>query len=381
MKYRSFGRLNWKVSVLGFGTMRLPIKGKDQSNVDEAQAINLLHYAIDQGVNYVDTAYPYHDGSSEVVVGKAITSKYREKVKIATKMPMFHVNNKEDLDYYFNQQLKRLNTNFIDFYLLHALNRELWKKTQDLDVIRWAEEKISQGKIGYLGFSFHDDFEVFKEIVDSYNWTMCQIQYNYLDETYQAGKRGLQYAASKAIAVSIMEPLAGGLLAVNPPKEIKEQWSKASKKRSAADWALTWIWNHPEVSTALSGMGSMQQLKENLQTADRSEPNSLTIQELDLITKSRDLYLEVGYIGCTCCRYCTACKQGVDIPAILALLNESATKRGNTDFQEQIKRKYAETIPEEKRANHCQNCGACEEICPQHLPIRKLLAEAVSSFG
>ncbi len=381
MKYRSFGRLDWKVSVLGFGTMRLPIIGKDQSKVDETETIKMLRYAIDNGVNYVDTAYPYHDGSSEVVLGKALTEGYRQKVKIATKMPTFYVNKKADLDRFFQTQLKRLNIDFVDFYLFHSLNRELWGKVQDFGMIDWAEKKIAEGKIGYLGFSFHDEHDVFKEIIDSYNWTMCQIQYNYLDENYQAGKRGLKYAASKGIAVAIMEPLAGGLLAVNPPEEIKAQWSSAPRKRSATDWALAWVWNHPEVSVALSGMGSMQQVQENLQTADHSAAHILSKQELEMITKARELYLEYGYIGCTGCRYCAKCKQGIDIPAILALLNESARKRRFPEFQEQIKQKYAKTVPVEKRANHCVHCGACEAICPQHLPIKKLLAEATSSFG
>jgi uncharacterized protein len=381
MKYRYFGRLNWKVSVLGFGTMRLPITGKNQSNINEKEATKLLQYAVDHGVNYIDTAYPYHEGSSETVVGKALTPIYRKKVKVTTKLPIFYVRKKTDLDRFFELQLKRLGLDSIDFYLLHALNRDLWKKAHDFDVLAWAEEKIAQGKIGHLGFSFHDEYPVFKEIVDSYDWTLCQIQYNYLDENYQAGKRGLEYAASKGIAVSIMEPLAGGLLAVNPPQEIQENWKCAGFERSAADWGLTWIWNHPEVSVALSGMNTMQQLQENLQTADKAEPNRLTRQELELIDKARDLYLEYGYIGCTGCRYCARCKQGIDIPAILALLNEAATKRRFPECQEQLKQKYAGLIPEEKRANRCQNCGACEEICPQHLPIRRLLAEAASSFG
>ncbi len=381
MRYRSFGRLDWKASVLGFGTMRLPITRKDQSRVNEAETVKLLRYAIDQGLNYIDTAYPYHDGQSEIVVGKALVNGYRQKVKVATKLPTFYVNKKTDLDRFFHTQLKRLKLDFVDFYLFHSLNRELWAKVQDLGMIDWAEKKVAEGKIGNLGFSFHDEYDVFKEIVDSYDWTMCQIQYNLLDENYQAGKRGLQYAASKNIAVCIMEPLAGGLLAVNPPGVISEQLGAVPWKRSAADWALTWIWNHPEVSVALSGMNSMQQLQENLQTADLAEPNVLSTQQLEMISKARDLYLEYGFIGCTGCRYCAKCKRGIDIPAILALLNESTRKRRFPEFQAQIKRKYVQTVPEEKRANHCQHCGACEAICPQHLPIRKLLVEAASSFG
>lgn len=359
--------------------MRLPLEGNNQSCINEKEAVKLIRYAIDQGVNYIDTAYPYHDGASETVVGKALTPAYRKKVKITTKLPIFYVQQKEDLDRFFNLQLKRLGMDFVDFYLLHALNSDLWKKAKELDVLRWAEKMVAQGKIGYLGFSFHDEFPVFKEIIDSYNWAMCQIQYNYLDENYQAGKQGLKYAASKGTAVSIMEPLAGGLLTVNPPQEIQAEMNKLAKKRSPAEWALTWVWNHPEVSVALSGMNTMQQLEENLHTADCSEPNCLSSQELELISKVRSLHLQVGYIGCTGCRYCVKCSQGIDIPRILLLLNEYSKKRRYPETQKQIKQKYAQ-IPKDKRASRCLNCGVCEKICPQRLPIRKLLTEAVSSL-
>jgi predicted aldo/keto reductase-like oxidoreductase len=381
VQYRSFGSLDWKVSALGFGTMRLPIIGKDQTKVNLPKTIKLLRYAIDHGVNYIDTAYTYHDGLSELAIGKALTGKYRKKAKIATKMPTFQVKTKEDLNRIFSQQLKRLNTDFIDFYLFHSLNKTLWKKVQDLDMLNWAEQKIAKGKIGYLGFSFHDEFEVFKEIVDGYdNWTLSQIQYNYLDENYQAGKLGLKYAASKGLAVCVMEPLAGGLLAVNPPEEIQAQWNQADEKRSASEWGLSWVWNHPEVSVALSGMNALEQVKENLQSASHSGPNILTAKELELISKARQLYLEYGYIGCTGCRYCNHCTQGVDIPAVLAFLNEFSTKRRFPDMQQQIKQKYATTIPSGQRASKCRQCGRCEAICPQHLPIRRLLAEAATSF-
>ena len=223
MEFRSFGKLDWKVSALGFGTMRLPIIGDDQAKVNEAETIKIIRYAIDRGVNYVDSAFTYHDGVSEVTVGKALAGKYREKAKIATKMPVFSVNAKEDLDRILSLQLKRLNTDFIDFYLFHSLNKTLWNKVLELNMIEWAEKQVAKGRLGYLGFSFHDELEVFKEIVDSYDkWTLSQIQYNYLDEKYQAGKAGLKYAASKGLAVVVMEPLSGGMLAVNPPAEIQK---------------------------------------------------------------------------------------------------------------------------------------------------------------
>lgn len=376
LQYRPFGKTNWQVSALGFGTMRLPQNSAKYSDINEPEAIKLIRYAIDKGVNYVDTAYPYHDGQSEVVVGKALTEGYREKVKIATKMPVFSVEKKEDLDIIFDTQLKRLQTDCMDFYLLHALMKPTWEKVKQLDIIEWAENKIAQGQIGHLGFSFHDEYEVFKEIIDSYNgWRFCQIQYNYLDEHYQAGKTGLQYAAQKGLAVIVMEPLAGGMLAVKPPVEIQREWDRTGKKRAPADWALQWIWNQPEVTMLLSGMNAMSQVKENLASADNSGPNTLTPAELTALTRSRELFQQVGYIGCSKCHYCNKCPQGIDIPLNLVYLNQYASKRSAPKAQEKIKQKYSQEVAIAQRANNCIHCGQCENLCPQHLPIRKLLEE------
>lgn len=365
------------MSALGFGTMRLPTIGNDQANVNEAEAIALIRYAVDEGVNYVDSAFTYHDGNSEIVIGKALSDKYKGKVKVATKMPVFSVKQREDLDRILSMQMKRLNTNFIDFYLFHSLTKQLWEKVLEFDMLGWAERQVAKGRIGYLGFSFHDEVEVFKEIVDGYdNWTLSQIQYNYLDENYQAGRRGLKYAASKGLAVVVMEPLAGGLLAVNPPVEIQEEWRKMDAKRSAPDWALQWVWNHPEVSAALSGMNTMQQVTENLQSACRSGPNTLNQKELALLSKSRKLYLKHGHIGCTKCHYCIHCPKSIDIPVTLSFLNEYSTKRREPQAQDKVKQEYIKTVAVEKRASNCLHCGQCEAICPQHLPVRKLLSEA-----
>ncbi len=381
VQYRPFGKLDWKVSALGFGTMRFPIIGNNQAAVNESEAIRLIRYAVDQGVNYIDSAYVYHDGNSEVAVGKALEGRYREKAKIATKMPVFSVQTKEDLDRIFNLQLKRLKTSCIDFYLFHALMEPSWKKVQELNMLDWAEHQIAEHRISCLGFSFHDEFDVFKEIVDGYSgWAFCQIQYNYLDEHYQAGKDGLKYAASKGLAVVVMEPLAGGLLAVKPPAEIQQEWDKTDIKRSPADWGLQWVWNQPEVSAALSGMNSMEQVKQNLESAQHSGANTLTQKEIAVLAKSRKLYLKCGYIGCTKCRYCSHCPQGIDIPITLAFLNQYATKRREPAVQEEIKQQYTAMVPSERRASNCLHCGQCENICPQHLPVRKLLTEAASSL-
>jgi predicted aldo/keto reductase-like oxidoreductase len=240
---------------------------------------------------------------------------------------------------------------------------------------------MSRGRIKHLGFSFHDDYNLFKEIIDYYDgWTLCQIQYNYIDTEYQAGTKGLRYAASKGLAVVVMEPLQGGVLAMTPPQEIQKVWNKAESKRTLVDWALQWLWNQPEVSVVLSGMSTMNQVMENIQSADQSSPNILTTKEIELISKVRERYLEYGYIGCTACRYCVPCHKGVSIPEILALYNEHHMKRGDTDAQKKIMYQYYETIREENRADKCVSCGECEEKCPQQLPIKNLVSRAARTF-
>ena len=266
MQYRTFGKLDFKGSALGFGAMRLPVK---ENKVDEPEAIKMIRYAIDQGVNYVDTAYAYHDGDSELIVGKALKDGYREKVKLATKMPIWKVETAADFDRFLNEQLDKLQVEYLDFYLLHSLNKNSWRRIRDLGILEWFEKAVADGRIRYPAFSFHDDFEAFKEIIDAYDWPMCLIQHNFIDIENQAGTKGLRYAAGKGTAVVVMEPLLGGNLAV-PPASIRPIWDKAKKRKNAVEWALSWLWNQPEVSVVLSGMSSMEQLKENISYADRS---------------------------------------------------------------------------------------------------------------
>ena len=222
MKYRRFGRLNWEVSALGFGVMRLPTLEGDEGKINEPNAIKMIRYALDNGVNYVDTAYPYHRGNSEILLGETLQEGYREKVKVATKMPTWLVKSQEDMDKFLDEQLHKLKLDYVDFYLLHGLEHKRWQLLKKLNVLEWGDRQIADGKINHLGFSFHDEYSVFKEIVDSYEWTLCQIQYNYMDAKYQAGTKGLKYAASKGLAVVVMEPIAGGRLAINPPEEIQK---------------------------------------------------------------------------------------------------------------------------------------------------------------
>ncbi len=330
MKYRQFGKLDWKVSALGFGAMRLPIIGSDKSKIEEGEAIKMIRYAIDHGVNYLDSAYTYHEGNSETLVGKALKGGYRQKVRVATKMPTWLVNSQSDMTKFLNEQLTRLQLDHVDFYLLHGLKKDRWLKMKELNVFDWAEKAIEEGKIMHLGFSFHDDYETFKEIIDGYDkWDLCQIQYNYLDQDIQAGTRGLRYATSKKLAVVVMEPIAGGILAFKPSKEIRDIWSRMKIKRTPAEWALQWVWDHPEVSLALSGMSTMEQVIENIKSAGRSKPSKLTEKELDTITEVKKKYIQFGLIGCKNCGYCMPCPQGVEIPKILAFYNEHSKRRGN----------------------------------------------------
>ena len=376
MKYRSFGRLSWKVSALGFGAMRLPTVGGDAAKIDARQAIEMIRYAVTRGVNYVDSAYPYHRGNSESLVGEALNDWYRDKVKLASKMPTWLINSQEDMDKYLEVQLQRLNTD-IDFYLLHGLNGERWQKLQTLDVTGWAEKKMDEGKFKHLGFSFHDDYDVFRGIIDDYDdWTLCQIQYNYADRDYQAGTRGLKYAASKGLAVVVMEPVAGGRLTIKPPKPIQDMLNKAPVKRTQAERALLWVWNQPEVSLALSGMSTLQQVKENVRTANHSGPNTLNEEELELIDAVARKYKEQGFIGCTGCRYCLPCPEGVNTPEIISLFNEFFAK----GMADEIKSKYWERVTPESQAKRCARCGKCEELCPQRLPIRDILRRAAFIF-
>jgi len=380
VKYRRFGKLDWKVSALGFGAMRLPTIGGDRSKIDEELAIRMIRYAVDHGVNYVDTAYRYHDGKSEILVGKALKNGYREKVHLATKMPLRMVRAREDLDNIFNDQLKKLQVEYIDNYLLHGLNEESWAKVKELNVIDWAEKKIAEGKIHYLGFSFHDNFDVFKNIIDSNKgWTFCQIQYNYIDTEScdrTPGPEGLKYASSKGLAVVVMEPIQGGNLAVKPPKEIENIFNKAKTKRSPAEWALSWVWNQPEVSLALSGMSRMNQVIENVKSADNSGPGTMTESDLKFISKVRKTFLNYGFIGCTACKYCQPCAQGVAIPEILAVYNDYYKNQDDTMMITEIKKIYEKLINAGKGPDKCIRCGQCEEKCPQQLPIRNLLSRA-----
>ncbi len=360
--------------------MRLPtLDGIPQSeNIDESESIRMIRHAVDEGVNYIDTAYPYHNGRSEVVTGKALREGYRSKVMLASKSPVWQIAKPSDFDTYLKEQLGRLQTDRIDVYLFHALGAERWENiVLKHDLLERAEAALKDGRIGHIGFSFHDKTEVLKRIVDGYDaWSLCQIQYNYMDTENQAGRSGLQYAASKELAVVIMEPLLGGRLAA-PPQPIADVFRRSDKGWSPAEWALQWVWNQAEVSTALSGMKTMAQVVENLRAAGRSRIDSLDISDLGTIERARKIFLERAPIPCTQCGYCQPCPSGVNTPRNLELYNDCIVY----DDPAVPRAVYSRFLPEGERASACTGCRECEEKCPQGIAVSEWMPEVHAVLG
>lgn len=380
MEYRDFGKLGEKISALGFGCMRLPTLDRipQSENIDEPETIRMLRRAIDAGVNYVDSAYAYHNGRSEVVLGKALRDGYRARVLLATKSPVWQIAKPADFDTFLNDQLARLETDHIDVYLFHALSTVRWENfVLKHGLLDRAEAAVRDGRIGRIGFSFHDKLSVFERIIDAYpGWSVCQIQYNYMDTENQAGTAGLKYAASKGLAVVIMEPLLGGRLAT-PPPSVTAVFDGPSKKWSPAEYALQWIWNQPEVGTVLSGMKAMEQVDENLRAAARSGIGSMIPADLKVIEAARKKYEERTPIPCTQCGYCMPCPNGVDIPRNFGLYNDCAV-HDDPAIPRMI---YAKFIPEAERAKACTACRICEEKCPQNILISEVLPEVHAALG
>ncbi len=373
MKYRKLGKLGIDCSSFGIGCMRFNMKTIEngESVVDESISTPIIRRAIECGVNYFDTAYVYSGQKNEAALAHALRDGYRKRVYIATKLPAWECNVPEDMDRILSEQLERLETDYIDFYLLHSLNANNWDKMQKLGVCEFLDKAKASGKIKYAAFSFHDSYDAFVNIIDSYNWDMCQIQYNYLDIEHQATTRGLDYAHAKNIPVVIMEGLRGGKLA-NVPDNVAEIFDSFPVKRSPAEWAFRWLCNHPAVSTVLSGVSTMEQLEDNLGIFDRCDAGCMSADEEALIAAARDAYNSRIKVGCTGCGYCVPCPAEVDIPRIFSAWNNLFM------FGENLKGngRYAKILTDKKSAENCLACGKCESICPQHINIIDMLKQA-----
>jgi len=381
MLYRKMPKNGDNLSILGFGCMRLPVKS--DGSIDEDRATKQVRYAIDNGVNYVDTAWPYHMGASEPFLGRALLEGYREKVKVSTKLPSWLIESREDMDKFLNAQLEKLQTDHIDYYLIHYLVGDLWDKLEKLNIADFIEKAKKEDRIKNIGFSFHGTGTDFKRIVDAYPWDFCQIQYNFLDEKNQAGTEGLEYAASKGLGVVIMEPLRGGNLTKPIPQAVRDLWNQAPVQRTPAEWAFRWIWNHPEVTVVLSGMNDERHVQENLHVASEATPHSLTETELQLVQGVAAKYRELMKVGCTGCRYCLPCPSGVNIPLCFEVYNNKYLNNNADEakFYYAVRLSGAVTNGEPELASQCVQCGQCVEKCPQQIDIPTMLQSVEEELG
>ena len=370
MKYRS-NRSGEQISILGYGCMRFSRKG---AGIDIDKAEKEIMAAYEAGVNYYDTAYVYP--GSEAALGEILERNHiRDKVNIATKLPQYMITKPEQIEKDFQEELSRLRTDHIDYYLMHMMtDYSQWEKLKKLGIESWIREKKDAGQIRNIGFSFHGNTDMFLKILNAYDWDFCQIQYNYLDEVSQAGRRGLEAAHEKGIPVIIMEPLRGGKLVDLMPEKGKKAVAAHKKGWTAPEWAFRWLWNQPGVTCVLSGMNSLEMVEENCRTASSAEAGALTDEDLAFIDKLKNIINEKVKVGCTGCRYCMPCPKGVDIPGIFRCYNHMYTENKNSGRFE-----YAQVISMQKDpgyASQCVKCGKCEKVCPQHLPIREKLVEA-----
>ena len=367
MKYRK-DKYGNDISVLGFGCMRFQQK-KGKIDLEEAEREIMAAYR--GGVNYYDTAYIYP--GSEAALGEILhRNKIRDKVYIATKLPQYLIKNTEGMDRYFNEELKRLKTDYVDYYLMHMLNEPAtWEKLKSIGIEQWIQEKKQQGKIRQVGFSYHGNTENFCRILDAYDWDFCQIQYNYMDEHTQAGLKGLRYAYEKGIPVIIMEPLRGGKLVKNLPKEAEEIFRSYEKQYSPAQWAFRWLWNQPEVSCVLSGMNTMEMVEDNMKTADSTSVGDLSEDDKEMLHRVADAIRSKQKVGCTGCAYCVPCPMNVDIPGAFVAYNLLYSNGKGSAMKEYLKSSVFRT--NSTAASLCIGCGKCEQHCPQGISIREEL--------
>jgi predicted aldo/keto reductase-like oxidoreductase len=353
--------------------MRLPVIDHDMTRIDEERADRLIRSGIARGVTYLDTAYSYHGGNSERLVGRILASGLREQVQLATKLPTWLIETEADFERYLDEQLQKLRTDRIEYYMFHGLSAERWDLVSRLRGLDAFERAKADGRIRRIGFSFHGSPDAFSTIVDAYDWDFCQIQYNFVDEEFQAGTAGLRRAAGRGIGVFVMEPLRGGALASAGPKEVAAIWARHPEERSPAAWALRWVWNHPDVVMALSGMNAPEQLDENIAAAESASAGSMTAGELALVAEVRGIFRSKMMVGCTTCGYCLPCPNGVAIPDVFSSYNTSAM----FDARQFASAGYRGWILANGHgADRCANCGACEPKCPQQIPIQEMLEAA-----
>lgn len=371
MNYRKFPGTDITVSALGFGCMRLPVLSTEGNPIDRAEGKRMVDRAIDGGVTYFDTAYGYHNEESEVFVGEALKG-LRNRVTLTTKLPCWKVEKREDMDALLDTQIKRLQTDHVDFYLLHALNANSYDKMVSLGVFEFLDRAQAQGKIRYPGFSFHDDSATFRRIVDAYPWKLAQVQMNILDEDKQATMEGVRYAGSKGIGIVVMEPLRGGALARTLPPEVRDIYAHASVQHSAVEWAFRYLLDKSEFITILSGMSDMQQLEDNLRIFSEAGVDCLSSEQRDMLAQVRAAYENRVRVGCTGCEYCQPCPAEVPIPKIFRPYDQAAIFDNFEPFFE----RYAEKVGQ----NRCQDCGACEAACPQKIHVRDWLKRIQAEY-
>ncbi|HUK14129.1 MAG TPA: aldo/keto reductase [Thermoanaerobaculaceae bacterium] len=379
MRYRTFPKIpGLDVSILGFGCMRLPVVDGDAARIDEERATALVRDAIDGGVNYLDTAYPYHGGESEPFLGRALRGGYRARVQLATKCPTWMVRSERDWERFLDEQLARLQSPTVDFYLLHGLGGERWETVKRLGGLRALDRARADRRIAHAGFSFHGSPDAFAAILAGYDWEFCQIQLNFVDVDYQAGLAGLRLAASRGVGVIAMEPLRGGVLAAPPPEPVRRIWAGGGRPWPPAEWAWRWVWHHPEVVTALSGMNADAQLRENLAIADDAAAGALGAGDLATVAAVRDHFLERTQVRCTTCGYCQPCPNGVAIPDVFSMVNTTAmfdSRRATSALYRAL------LVSRGVAADACLECGECVPKCPQGIPIPDALRDAHELLG